>query len=247
MLVKDLKKRIDFLLAFIKFYGISSIKRGFIYVLTYMAIPLAELFLIYMISRGTFLGYGIIGGLITIISGNGLSSTADFAYLRLEIKLQDLLVASEISPNDYILGLMLSNFVYSLPGIVVYLLLSYIFNVFNLLIIPVLILLLFNTSAIGFFISTLISHMRYSWGVGGLLSTFLSIIPPVFYPYYLLPKIAFYVLYPLPTTLSAIIVQQSVGLVEVSNTLLTFSWILLVIETWLFYFISIKYSRWRSV
>ncbi|QGR18070.1 ABC transporter permease [Sulfurisphaera ohwakuensis] len=246
MQVKVLKK-IDFLIAFIKFYGISSIKRGFIYVLTYMAIPLAELFLIYMISRGAFLGYGIIGGLITVIASNGLSSTADFAYLRLEVKLQDLLVSSEVTPNDYILGLMLSNLVYSLPGIIVYVLLSIIFKLFNPIMILLLLLLLFNTSAIGFFISTLIPHMRYSWGIGGLLSTFLSIIPPIFYPYYLLPKVFFYILYPLPTTLSALIIQNYSDLVPLSKSLLAFSWILLVIETLIFYYISIRYSRWRSV
>lgn len=212
-----------------------------------MAIPLAELFLIYMISHGTFLGFGIVGGLITVIASNGLSSTADFAYLRLEIKLQDLLVASEVSPNDYILGLMLSNLVYSLPGVIVYVILSLLFKVFNPLVLVVMILLLFNTSAIGFFISTLIPHMRYSWGIGGLLSTFLSIIPPIFYPYYLLPKIAFYILYLLPTTLSAIIAQESVGLVSINNDLLVFSWILLILETVAFYYVSLRFSRWRSV
>ena len=246
MLVRTLK-RIDFYLAFVKFYGISSIKRGFIYVLTYMAIPLAELFLIYMISRGTFIGYGIVGGLLTVIASNGLSSTADFAYLRLEAKMQDLLVASQISPNDYILGLMLSNLTYSLPGIVVYIALAIIFHVFSPMMIITLLLLLINTSAIGFFIGTLIPHMRYGWGVGGLLSTFLTIIPPVFYPYYLLPGIVFYVTFPLPTTLSAIIMQDESGLISVSNTLLTFSWVLLVIETVIFYYLSVRFSRWRSI
>ena len=240
-------RRIDFYLSFIKFYGISSTKRGFIYVLTYMAIPLAELFLIYMISHGAFLGFGIVGGLLTVIASNGLSATADFAYLRLVAKIQDLLVASEISPNDYILALMLSNLVYSMPGILVYLILAIVFHVFNPLMLIVLLLLLINTSAIGFFISTLIPHMRYGWGVGGLLSTFLTIIPPVFYPYYFLPKIVFLVTLPLPTTLSALIMQDESGLITVSNPLLTFSWILLVIETLIFYYLSVKFSRWRSV
>ena len=240
-------KRVDFYLAFIKFYGISSIKRGFIYVLTYMAIPLAELFLIYMISRGSFLGYGIVGGLLTVIASNGLSSTADFAYLRLEAKIQDLLVATLISPNDYIFALMLANLVYSLPGILVYIALAVIFRVFSSMMILVLLLLLINTSAIGFFIGTLIPHMRYGWGVGGLLSTFLTIIPPVFYPYYFLPRDIFYITLPLPTTLSALIMQEESGLISVSNTLLTFSWILLVAETIVFYYLSVKFSRWRSV
>ncbi|MEM0165293.1 MAG: ABC transporter permease, partial [Saccharolobus sp.] len=41
-----------FLLAFTIFYGYSSIRRGFIYVLTYLSIPIAELFLIYIITHG---------------------------------------------------------------------------------------------------------------------------------------------------------------------------------------------------
>jgi len=240
-------RRIDFYLSFIKFYGISSIRRGLIYVLTFIVTPLAELFLIYMISHGAFLGLGVVGGLLTMITSIGLSSISDFTYFRLGTKIQDLLVASEVSPNDYILALMLSNLVYSLPGIIVYLILAVIFHVFNPLMLIVLLLLLINTSAIGFFIGTLVPHMRYSWGVGSLLSTFLTIIPPVFYPYYFLPKVVFLATLPLPTTLSALIVQDESGLISVSNTLLTFSWILLVIETLIFYYLSVKFSRWRSV
>jgi len=108
--------RKDFIIAFIKFYGVSSLKRGYIYVLSYLVVPFSELFLIYMISKGAFLNFAIIGGLITVVAGNGLTFIGDFAFLRLEVKIQDLLVASEISVNDYVLALMFSNLVFPSPG-----------------------------------------------------------------------------------------------------------------------------------
>ncbi|WP_256201965.1 hypothetical protein [Sulfuracidifex metallicus] len=88
--------------------------------LGYLASPLALLFLIYIVSRGALLDYAIIGGLLSVVAENGLISLTDFAFLRMELHLQDLLVTTEIGPQEYILGLVLSNLVFSLPGIILY-------------------------------------------------------------------------------------------------------------------------------
>ncbi|TRM86087.1 daunorubicin ABC transporter ATP-binding protein, partial [Sulfolobus sp. C3] len=169
-----------FLFAFTIFYGYSSIKRGFIYVLTYLSIPLAELFLIYIITHGTFVKFAIIGGLISVMANNGFSSIGDFVFLRLESRLQDLLVATQIGPSDYIIGLMLANLLYTLPGIALYVILSIVYKVINLMnffpLLVTMILLLFTTSSIGFFLASLVPHTRYGWGLAGLLSSILTIV-----------------------------------------------------------------------
>ena len=239
----------DFIIAFIKFYGISSIKRGYIYVLSYLVVPFSELFLIYMISRGAFLDFAIIGGLITVVAGNGLTFIGDFAFLRLEVKIQDLLVASEISVNDYVVALMLSNLVYSLPGILVYLVLGFLFKLLNFNVLPiiaVLLLLLLVTSGIGFFIGSIIPHIRYSWGLASVLSILLTILPPVFYPYYLLPQPVFQIVYFIPTTVASLLIQQLTGLISLPANVIYESVAVLLVETAVFYYLSIKYSRWVS-
>ncbi|MEJ2775363.1 ABC transporter permease [Sulfolobaceae archaeon RB850M] len=241
--------RKDFIIAFIKFYGVSSLKRGYIYVLSYLVVPFSELFLIYMISKGAFLNFAIIGGLITVVAGNGLTFIGDFAFLRLEVKIQDLLVASEISVNDYVLALMFSNLVFSFPGILVYLALGFLFRLLNFNVIPVLavlLLLLLVTSGIGFFIGSIIPHIRYSWGLASVLSVLLTILPPVFYPYYLLPQSVFRIVYFIPTTIASLLIQQLTGLISLPANLVYQSVVVLIVESTVFYYLSIKYSRWVS-
>ncbi|TRM74250.1 ABC transporter permease [Sulfolobus sp. A20-N-F6] len=240
-----------FLFAFTIFYGYSSIKRGFIYVLTYLSIPLAELFLIYIITHGTFVKFAIIGGLISVMANNGFSSIGDFVFLRLESRLQDLLVATQIGPSDYIIGLMLANLLYTLPGIALYVILSIVYKVINLMnffpLLVTMILLLFTTSSIGFFLASLVPHTRYGWGLAGLLSSILTIVPPVFYPYTFLPKNVYLALLPIPTTASAIFAQGITGLINVNQNMLYISFIILFIEAIIFLSLSVRFSRWREI
>ena len=48
------------------------------------------------------------------------ASVADAAFLRIQLRIQDLFVASSITPTDYILGLTLSYIIFSMPGLVLY-------------------------------------------------------------------------------------------------------------------------------
>ncbi|WP_218259209.1 ABC transporter permease [Saccharolobus shibatae] len=242
--------RSSFLLAFTIFYGLSSIRRGFVYVLTYLSIPLAELFLIYIITRGDFVRFAIVGGLISVMANNGFSLIGDLVFLRLESRLQDLLVATSIGPSDYIMGLMFANLLYSSPGVILYIILALVYHVLNLTnFIPLLIditLLLFATSSIGFFLASLVPHTRYGWGFAGLLSSILTIIPPVFYPYTFLPKSLYIPLLILPTTASAIFSQGITNLVNTSVEMLVISFLVLLLESILFFFLSVRFSRWRE-
>jgi len=101
------------------------------------------------------------------MANNGFSLIGDLVFLRLESRLQDLLVATSIGPSDYIMGLMLANLLYSSPGVILYIMLAVIYHVLTLTnFIPLLIdvtLLLFSTSSIGFFLASLVPHTRYGW------------------------------------------------------------------------------------
>ncbi|QGA55539.1 ABC transporter permease [Sulfolobus sp. E5-1-F] len=242
--------RTSFLLAFTIFYGVSSIRRGFVYVLTYLSIPLAELFLIYIITRGDFVKFAIVGGLISVMANNGFSLIGDLVFLRLESRLQDLLVATSIGPSEYIMGLMLANLLYSSPGVILYVILALVYHVLNLInFIPLLVditLLLFATSSIGFFLASLVPHTRYGWGLAGLLSSILTIIPPVFYPYTFLSKSLYVPLLVIPTTASAIFLQGITNLVNTSVEMLVVSFLVLLFESVLFFFLSVRFSRWRE-
>ena len=94
-LIERFWSRLRFVAAFTWFYGYSSMRRGPWFVLSYLSLPLSLLFFIYVISHGQYLDYGILGGLLGIMSGNALTSIGDFVFLKTQLKLQDLLVATQ--------------------------------------------------------------------------------------------------------------------------------------------------------
>ncbi len=236
---------LKFIIAFAMFYGYTYLKRGFVYVFSYLAEPLALMFLLYMINH-RYLPYGVLGGLVTMIMGISINSIGDYVYLRNEIKLQDLLVASQVGPTDYILGLTFANLIFSSPGIFGYIVLNLALRVVNIVslvfIILLSLLLLFTGSFLAFMIASFIPQTRYSWGVATILFIALTILPPVYYPYTLLPTNVIYALSIIPTTPTSIIAQGLAGLQELNIKYL----IPLLVEFIVFYLISVKVSRWRS-
>jgi len=216
-------------------------------VLGYLASPLALLFLIYIVSRGALLDFAIIGGLLSVVAENGLISLTDFAFLRMELHLQDLLVTTEIGPQEYILGLVLSNLVFSLPGIILYVFLSIFEGILNVIslaeILGISLILLISTSGLGFLIASYLPHVRYSWGIASILPVLFITIPPLFYPYSVLKGWEVYVLSLIPTTSAAILAQGAAGLGEEDLLFL----IPLFLETIIFYLLSIKKSRWTQL
>ncbi|MCL5732643.1 MAG: ABC transporter permease, partial [Candidatus Thermoplasmatota archaeon] len=128
MLALNLK--FTFLLAW--YYGLRTVGRGPSYIIASLSSPLTLLFIVFIISRGTLVKYAIVGGFIGLVASVALSSAGDAAFMRLQLRMQDLYVASRVNPSDYMLGLTLSYLMFSLPGIVLYSILGYFENVFTL-------------------------------------------------------------------------------------------------------------------
>ncbi len=209
--------------------------------------PLALLFLIYVISRGQLLDYAIIGGLLSVVAENGLISLSDFAFLRMELHLQDLLVTTSIGPQEYILGLVLSNLVFSLPGLVLYSILAIVYGVLSIaglfIVLGISALLLISTSGLGFLIASYLPHVRYSWGIASILPVLFITIPPLFYPYFVLSPWELGVLSLIPTTSASVLSQGIAGLGGMEMVFV----VPLLVETMVFYLLSMKKSRWTQI
>ncbi|EQD30329.1 ABC-2 type transporter [mine drainage metagenome] len=199
------------------YYGVRSIKRGPSYIISSILYPLVFLFLITVFSAGKYIDYAVIGGFISIISMNAIYSGSDWAFHRLQLKIQDLFVATGIGPVDYMFAMALSYFASSLPGIAVYAVIGILLGLFTPLIAAVFIVLLFavlfGTMAISFTIFGFIKHVRNIWGVAGIASILLTVLPPTFYPYTILPKPVLYVFMLSPITEVAMLSQSLFGLV----------------------------------
>ncbi len=236
--------KFTFLLAW--YYGFRTIKRGASYVIASLSSPLTLLFLVYIISKGSLVQFAIIGGFIGLVATVALSSSGDAAFMRLQLRIQDLFVASKVNPSDYMIGLTLSYLIFSIPGIILYIILGsldHLFTPFNALILAlVLIVLVIATSSISFIISGMISHVRNVWGIAGILSIVMTVLPPTFYPYTSLPHTALYFLYLSPATPAAVIAQGAFGLEPVEF----FAVYVLLIETVVFFLLARLMTRWRE-
>ncbi|WP_240931314.1 ABC transporter permease [Acidianus sulfidivorans] len=234
-----------FILAFIWFYGYSNIKRAPVYIIAYLSLPLSLLFFIYVISKGELLNYGILGGLISVVVSNSISLIGDFTFMRLQLRLQDLLVATQIGPLDYIMGLTLGNFIYSLPGLILYIILGIIFHIFNalqlLIILGILVILLFSTTALSITLASLIRHTRHSWGISTFMSLLFTILPPLYYPFTILPNWALDVLYISPATAASVFIQSLIN----SNIDL-FAIIIFAIESIILLSLPLYVMKWRE-
>jgi ABC-2 type transport system permease protein len=228
------------------YYGIRTIARGPSYIIAALSTPLALLFLVYVLSGGALVKYALVGGFIAIVASVALQSSGDAAFFRLQLRIQDLYVASSVSPSDYMIGLTLSYLMFSLPGIALYGILGVIYHLFSLsailMLILVLALLVLATSSISFIISSSIKHIRNIWGIAGILSVLMTILPPTYYPYESIKRVFLYILSITPVTPAAVVAQYSFGL----SPALPVELYVLIGETIIFFAMARFLTRWRE-
>ncbi len=237
------------------YYAIGSMKRSAAFTALTILSPLSILFLFYLLSgsglSGGIIGnnliqYAILGGFISIVAGNSLGLMYDAAWWRIQLKIQDLLVATQISETDYMFGLGLSSLIYSLPGIAIYLTIAYASHIFTVYSFAITALVLFilsiSTTSVGFILSSIPRHMRNTWGMTGIASLLLAFIPPIFYPYTILPKPLLYIFLISPTTSASIILQGITGL----QPMYTPAIYVLIIEVFAFVLLTKRFTKWRQ-
>ncbi|MGC8533839.1 MAG: ABC transporter permease [Candidatus Parvarchaeum sp.] len=230
--------------------AIYAMKNFPIMLLNVMLAPFGLLIIIFFVSHGALLDAGILGSFILVMVNNGISLQGDLTHLRNDMKLQDMLVSSPVSPTIYIIGIALSELVFSVPDLLVLSILAIIFihmSAITALTLAAVMLLTFMFSiSLGFFISTVSRDVVESWAFMGLISMVLSTLPPVYYPVTYIPLPFRYLAYISPTTFSAIIAQGSIGFVKFSGSFVLMSWIILISVSIFLIVFAIKRSKWRE-
>lgn len=176
--------------------------------------PFSLLFVLYVISGGEWTDFAIAGSLVMALVGYGLALGQDISFYKTEYKVQDVFVASPVSPITYMMGLALSELLFGLPALIVLASLV-MFNGGSLLSIPLLvatILLIWGSmSAMGFFLSSHMLHMRNATQVISFVNVILTILPPVFYPITFMPEVLQPLAYAMPTTHASLMLQYIMG------------------------------------
>ena len=81
--------------------------------------PFSLLFVLFVISNGHYIQFAISGSLVMALVGYGLALGQDISFYKTEYKIQDVFVASPVSPLTYMTGLALSELLFGLPALIV--------------------------------------------------------------------------------------------------------------------------------
>ncbi len=230
--------------------GLKPIIRSPLWLVVELSFPLTLIFFISLYASEKAVSEALIGAAISLMTLSGLALQSDVVWLRVELKFQDMAVASPISPTTYMLGLALSELAYSSPAILLIIVLMIFRGMITLGSIPLIFLSLilcwlFATS-LGFYLSTKITDLRHIWALSSLLSVLISMLPPVYYSIDLLPEWAQALSLIIPTTHAALLAKDAVNLTSLTLFNKSISFIILLTWTILLTIIAANRSTWRE-
>lgn len=194
--------------------GILWLRRNPLSLIFSAITPFSLLFVLFIISDGQYTQFAISGSLVMALVGYGLALGQDITYYKTEYKIQDMFVASPVSPLTYMVGLALSEILFGLPALLILLFLVFYLGVM-LVYVPLLffiiIIVWISTSSMGFFLSSHMLYMKNATQIISFVNIFLAILPPVFYSISKLPEILQYASYIVPTTHASLMIQYAMG------------------------------------
>ncbi|MDQ6865689.1 MAG: ABC transporter permease [Thermoproteota archaeon] len=195
--------------------GILWLRRNPISMVFSAISPFSLLFVLFVVSNGHYIQFAVAGSLVMALVGYGLALGQDISFYKTEYKIQDVFVASPVSPLTYMTGLALSQLLFGFPALAVLTVLAAFFGT-SISNIPLLISTIFliwgSMSAMGFFLSSHMLHMRNATQVISFVNVILAVLPPVFYSIGRLPLDLQYLAYIVPTTHASLMLQYTMGL-----------------------------------
>ena len=177
--------------------------------------PFSLLFVLFIVSNGQYLQFALSGSLVMALVGYGLALGQDISFYKTEYKIQDVFVASPVTALTYMTGLALSQILFGLPALMVLTFITAYLGT-SISVLPLLILTIFliwgAMSAIGFFLSSHMLHMKNATQIISFVNVILAVLPPVFYSVERLPLELQYIAYAVPTTHASLMLQYIMGI-----------------------------------
>ncbi len=201
-----------FLIAYMT--GILWLRRNPISLVFTAISPFSLLFVLFVATGGEYVHLAVAGSLVMALVGYGLALGQDISFYKTEYKIQDVFVASPVSPLTYMMGLALSELLFGLPALVVLaaLVVSFGGSIFGIPMLIATILLVWGSmSSMGFFLSSHMLHMRNATQIISFVNVVLAVLPPVFYSIDMVPDVLRPLAYALPTTHASLMLQYIIG------------------------------------
>ena len=244
------RNRLRSLGTLVRINGLIPIRTQPLYLVSLIASPLSFLFFIYIVSRGADLAYGLMGGMVLTMLSVGTGLQSDLTHYRHDLKFQDVVVASPVEAPIYVAGLAISELVYSLPGLAVFVAMFVYFGFASVesvaILTGVLLLVWAFATAFAFTLSTYFQDVRETWMFSPIFSLVLTVLPPVYYPITYLPAWAQVAARFSPTTYAAELVQGAVGLQPLPFGTAILDWTVLIGFTVALFLIAALKARWKD-
>ncbi len=244
------RHRLRSLGTFVLLNGLIPIRTQPLYLVNLLASPLSFLFFLTVVSHGRLIGFGITGGLILTMLSAGTGLQSDLTHYRHDLKFQDVVVASPVEAPVYVAGMALSELVYSIPGLAVFVVLFVVDGFATptsvAVVVGVLLLVWGFATALAFTLATYFQDVRETFMFSPLISLVLTVLPPVYYPLSYLPGWAQFVARFSPTTYAAALVQGSVGQATVSLSTAAVDWGILGAVTAALFLVAAFKARWKE-
>jgi ABC-2 type transport system permease protein len=245
------RSRLSQILAGVLVNAVYEMKNYPVVLISTVISPLSLLAVVTFVTNGALFGTAIEGGLIMIFFSSGIALQSDLSHLKNDFKLQDMVVSSPTNSRLYMGGMALAEIVYSIPGLVILIVLAGIYlhpSLLQIAILSIVLLLMFAISvALGFMLSTFSSDVVQSYAFSRLLSLLFATLPPVYYPITYIPVPFNYLAYLSPTTYAAEIMHSATGYLNIPFSLLIFDWGVLLAVCAIILFIAVKKTRWKDV
>src|SRR5437773_1021721 len=178
--------------------------------------PFFFLYFLSVIAPPKYFPLQVAGAMLFSTQNIGSWCLSDSAVFRIELRLQDIFVASPHDKVRYLFGVAFSNLIPAMPALVVLGVIlanvTYVSLGGWLVLIGCILTIWILYSTIGIAVSTRLRSQREVWPVGNLLFTLLGILSPLYYPISILPPVWGGVARLLPATYAALLVQGALGL-----------------------------------
>jgi len=210
--------------------------------------PFSLLFVLFVVSGGQYIHFAVAGSLVMALVGYGLALGQDISFYKTEYKVQDVFVASPVSPLTYMVGLALSELLFGLPALIVLAtLVVYFGSVFSIPLLVATVLLIWGAmSAMGFFLSSHMLHMRNATQVISFVNVILAVIPPVYYSMDIMPDILRPLAYAVPTTHASLMLQGIMGIPTPADWSLEFGFAVQIAYLLAFVTLAKTKALWRE-
>src|SRR2546425_1381664 len=177
--------------------------------------PFFFLYFLHLISDPSYFPLQVAGAMIFSTQNIGSWCLSDSAVFRIELRLQDIFVASPHDKVRYLFGVAFSNIIPAVPalvalGITLAMVTSVSWTAWLMIVACILIIWVLY-SAIGIAVSSRLRSQREVWPVGNLIFTLLGILSPLYYPLSRLPPVWRELAQLLPATYAALLVQGTLA------------------------------------